>query len=220
MSITLDSPEQAPAAARPARTRGPRPSRATQPKITRIDAAAIAAEAAAEVTAELERTEDLFARVAAARQVIDHAEAQLDRLRARRDAMAVSLHLYDNVRAVNTMCGLGRTQMSKITREAVGGHEAPVVPGSDATIDRAAYAALAERFRVRRYDKDKALRDLPVVSAEVVRLNARAAAARKVRDDAAVALLKAKKITKTEAADLMGRVRSLVSHRLVGRAGV
>lgn len=180
----------------------------------RIDVASLTKAAASITHAELAGIRDEAARLNRAVKIVAEVEGKLEPLRERRDALAVSLSVYDGVRAVNTMAGLGRTQMSKIKRAAIGGEDLPLMPGTSQTIDKVAYRALAERHGVPHYPD--AASELPAVAAQVVTLTATQEAAREVRDEIALGWISKGVKTKTEVAKIMGVDRSRIAHLLSG----
>ncbi|WP_199424596.1 hypothetical protein [Actinotalea solisilvae] len=189
--------------------RASQPSRATKQRLPRLLKAEIASEARAEVHRLLDGVVDDRARLEVSRAVVDEAECLIPGLRDRRDALLVSLSVFEEVRGVSHVAGLGRTQVAKIKGAAIGGG-VPVMAGTKQAIDHDAQREMARERGFERIEDSFDL--LPVVARELTRLEARSAAARAMRDEAALALVDRGALSQSDVAAAMGVTASRLSH--------
>lgn len=183
---------------------------------TTIDASTLRAAAAAEVTTELAAIDDDVTRMRRAAEIIEAAETAAETFRTRRDRLVVSLVVFDHVRGANNLAGLGRTQVSKIRRQAIGGRQVPLRGEfPDLTVDKEAYERLAVECGVKKIPN--AATKLPAVVAGLTSAEARADAARKIRDAAVVAVVRGGVRTPAEVSRMIGCDRARVA-RIVGGA--
>ncbi len=185
-----------------------RPSRATQPKFRRLDAAAIAEAARQPVVDELQAIEDDRERLVAAAGICTSLEPEVERLRKERDDLLLSAAIYDRVRGVNHAAGVGRTILSRLKREIAGG-AIPTVDGTTSVPDYDALARAAKKAGLKH--RRDALEKLPDVAEEQITLRARLQAAKEIRNDLVVKLVDAGDMAAVEAASIIGTTEGRVS---------
>lgn len=178
---------------------------ARQPRIARLDRAAIAAEEHANVLADIAHISNRLDRLGRAGLIADKAEVEAHQLRPRRDAIALSLWAHDEVRAVDRIVGLARTRFYDLRMIAVGdiGVKADGTSWTDAELR--AFA----RPKVERIAKAKA--KIVAAADRVARAEARATAAREVRDKIVAELL-AEGWDRVSISVRIGRNPSRISH--------
>lgn len=156
------------------------------PRLPKLDRAALAAEEAARVRAEIDRISDPVDRLRCASRLADEADAAFAAVRPLRDAAALSLAAHDGVRGLNNALGMTRTAWFEIRKDREATGKAP---------RRVARAA----------------EKLPALAEDAARARARGEAARE-RRDALVGDLLDQGVTRSEVAALIGRNPSRISH--------
>lgn len=181
-------------------------------RITRIDAAAITEAAAQQVREQLDAIHEVSDRLDAAVKIVTECEKDLPALREERTELALSLYAYDGIRSVWASAGLSKSGFAKIRAK----HFKQGVPTIDGSrkVDRESLPKIAKKAGVRH--RKNALELLPRVATDVVALEARAEAAREIRNALALSLIVDGSMRQLDVAKLIGTTQARVSH-LVAR---
>ena len=156
-------------------------------------------------------------RLKAAAQIVDEAQAAFDKLRPKRDALGLSLSLYEHRRAVNTAMGLSRTAFHEMRCTALGLTEDERKSKwlqRQLDLGDEGKRVIEERARLREVKKvTGASGKIGEVAEQAVRAEERAKAARAYRDAAAVELSNPPySWGRREIAEIIGKNASRVSH--------
>lgn len=177
-------------------------------KIAPINKDALIERARTNISKALEGVNDPTARLEALSKLTQAAEDDFDKYRDPMFARAVSLTVYDGVRAVNNAIAVQRTEYSERIKAALGNWE-----------DRPQHwnETVAERARAHNVpEHENAITELPPLAEKVVYARLLIKQARPIRNDLITALSE-KGVTRVSIAGIIGKEPSRVSHIALGR---
>lgn len=152
-------------------------------------------------------------RLLASATLVKVCNRTIDRLRPERDALAVSLALYDGAKAMDKVIGVARTRFHALTSEALCITDAERAAGWRASATRKQIAARARRNRVYHHEPVRASQRVVRISHQVAVAEEAASLGREVRDRAANELMaEPYNWMRAEVAAMVGLNPSRLSH--------